>query len=107
MTPPHRWADDQLQRDLNTGAEDFRIFRLQEEPGAYTAAFDHYQTNVEHLLEMTVDLTDWEDTALQILSDKKLFLAFRYLMGVSPWGTLDGDLMVLTPPPDRQRRGLA
>ncbi len=81
MIPPYRWSNDQLQRDLGKAAEDFRVLRLQEEPGAYTEAFDTFQTNMEDLLETTADLLNWEDTALQVLANRRLFAAFRYLMG--------------------------
>lgn len=81
MIQPPRWSDDELRGDAARAAEDFRVLRLQEEPGAYTEAFDAYLANVEYLMEMTVDLTDWEDTALNVLTDKELLLAFRYLMG--------------------------
>jgi hypothetical protein len=48
---------------------------------AYLEAFDDYQGVVEDLLETTVDLTDFDSTALSILTDPKLLEAFRYTAG--------------------------
>jgi XamI restriction endonuclease len=81
MSPPLRWSDEQLQEGLRRSAEDFRVLRLEEEPGAYTTAFDDYWAIIHDLFATTVDLTEWEDVALQVLTDKELFVAFRYLMG--------------------------
>jgi hypothetical protein len=48
---------------------------------AYLEAFDDYLGVVEDLLETTVDLTDLDSTALQVLTDPKLLEAFRYIAG--------------------------
>lgn len=54
---------------------------MQEPLEAYLEAFDDYQAAVEDLLETTVDLSELDGTALQILTDEKLLEAFRYLPG--------------------------
>jgi hypothetical protein len=47
----------------------------------YLEAFDDYQGVVEDLLETTVDLTDLDATALEVLKDPKLLTALRYVSG--------------------------
>lgn len=55
--------------------------RLEEPLEDYLEAFDEYQGYVEEILETTVDLTDLEATALDVLGDPRLLEAFRYLAG--------------------------
>ncbi|HEX2610808.1 MAG TPA: XamI family restriction endonuclease [Gemmatimonadales bacterium] len=54
---------------------------MQEPLEQYLNAFDDYQGVVEELLETTVDLTQLNDTALEVLCDSRLALALRYLAG--------------------------
>ncbi|MCY4122959.1 MAG: XamI family restriction endonuclease [Acidobacteria bacterium] len=59
----------------------FREERLDEPLEMYLEIFDEYQGHLDDLLESTVDLTDLEQSALDILSDKDLLWAFRFLAG--------------------------
>lgn len=54
---------------------------MEEPLETYLEAFDEYLGFVEELLETTVDLTDLETRALEMLSDKRLLEALRYLAG--------------------------
>ena len=47
----------------------------------WVEAFDEYQGYVEEILETTVDLSDLEASALDVLGDAHLLEAFRYLAG--------------------------
>lgn len=72
---------EELDQARLRAVELFRRERLEEPLEEYLEVFDEYQGIVEDLLEATVDLTTLEDSALQVLTDDKLFLALRYLAG--------------------------
>jgi hypothetical protein len=57
----------------------FRKERLEEPLEDYLEAFDVYQGYVEEFLETTVDLTQLDSQALEVLTDPNLLEAFRYL----------------------------
>lgn len=80
IDPPH-WTAEQLQQSLEVAIERFRKERLEEPLEAYLEAFDEYQGAVEDLLEITVDLTQLDNNALDILTDTNLLEAFRYVAG--------------------------
>lgn len=92
MQNPPRWSQEQLETERQRAIAAFRVERLKEPLEQYLDHFDHYQGHVENLLEMTVDLTRFEDAALEILTDADLLYAFRYLMGPS---VSEDDLKVL------------
>jgi hypothetical protein len=81
MIPPPRWTREQLQAGLARAQELFRQERLQEPLEAYLDAFDRYQGFVENLLETSIDLTELEKRAVDILTAPQLLEAFRYLAG--------------------------
>lgn len=81
MIPPPSWTPEELQRDLESATEFFRKARLEEPLEAYLEAFDEYLGVVENLLETTVDLAQMDGNALEILCDRNLLQAFRYLPG--------------------------
>ena len=81
MIEPHLWTEQELEESRQTAIRIFRQQRMKEPLEAYLDAFDDYQGVVEDLLETTVDLTDLENTALGLLSDRRLLEAFRYLPG--------------------------
>jgi len=70
-----------LERDLRAAIEAFRVERLKEPLEQYLEAFDDYQGVIEELLETTVDLRQLDQTALDLLSDSRFAVAFRYLAG--------------------------
>jgi len=81
MLEPPNWTRHQLEQDANLSTELFRRERLDEPREAYARAFDDYRATVELLLKTTVDLSQLEDNALAVLSDRELREAFRYLTG--------------------------
>jgi XamI restriction endonuclease len=81
MTTPPRWTRAQLDAGLARAKEIFRQERLQEPLQAYLDAFERYQGFVQSLLETSIDLTELEKAAIDILTDKQLLEAFRYLAG--------------------------
>jgi hypothetical protein len=80
LTPP-RWTADELEDGRRRAIEEFRRERMEEPLEAYLEAFDERQGAFEDLLETTVDLSRLGEHALAILTDPKLFEAFRYLAG--------------------------
>lgn len=78
---PPRWTAAELEADLQKATALFRNERMEEPLEAYVEHFDQYRGHVEELLETTVDLTDLDDTALEVLTKPNLQEAFRYLSG--------------------------
>lgn len=81
MINPPVWSDDELEADRLKAIAAFSKERLEEPLEDYLEAFDEYQGHVEEILEATVDLTDLDETALDVLGDPRLLEAFRYLAG--------------------------
>ena len=81
MLVPRLWTSDELERDRRTAIDVFRRERLQEPLEQYLAAFDRYQKVVQDLLAATEDLARLDDAALEVLIDRRLSEAFRYLTG--------------------------
>ncbi len=79
MIDPPVWTAEQLEIDRIKASAAFIKERLEEPLEDYLEAFDQYQGHVEELLETTVDLTDLDTPALDVLSDPHLLEAFRYL----------------------------
>lgn len=78
IDPPH-WTPEQLDADRAKASAAFSKERLEEPLEDYLEAFDEYQGHVEELLETTVDLSDLDTPALDVLGDPRLLEAFRYL----------------------------
>ena len=76
-----RWTEAQLNDGLSKAKERFRQERMEEPLEAYLEAFDQYQGAVEDLLETSVDLTQLDQTLLDVLTNPALMEAFRYLAG--------------------------
>lgn len=81
MIEPPVWTDDQLESARIKAIAAFSKERLEEPLEDYLEAFDEYQGHVEEVLEATVDLTELDTTALDVLGDPRLLEAFRYLAG--------------------------
>lgn len=81
MIEPPIWTDEQLEADLSKAAAVFSKERLEEPLEDYLEAFDEYQGYAEEIMESTVDLSQIEAVALDVLGDPKLLEAFRYLAG--------------------------
>ncbi len=78
---PTKWSAEQLQADRLRSTQIFRRERLEEPLEAYLDAFEEFQDAMETLLEGTVDLSQLEGKALEILTDPDLSISFRYLAG--------------------------
>jgi hypothetical protein len=81
MLKPPVWDRKRLLLDLATAQARFRKQRMEEPLEAYLEAFDECQGLVADLLEASVDLTELESAALDILTNTDLFNVFRYLAG--------------------------
>ncbi len=81
MIEPPVWSGEQLEAGRKVGIAEFRRVRFEEPLEDYLEAFELYLGTADELLEATVDLSDLENQALGILSQKSSFLAFRYLAG--------------------------
>lgn len=79
MIDPPIWSSEQLEADRIKSSAAFSKERLEEPLEDYLEAFDEYQGYVEEILETTVDLSDLEASALDVLGDAHLLEAFRYL----------------------------
>ncbi|MCA1648851.1 MAG: hypothetical protein LC753_00795 [Acidobacteria bacterium] len=81
LLQPPRWTSDELERDRQRAIEIFRKQRLEEPLEVYLEAYDEKQKAFEDLLELTVDLTQIRERAVDILADKRLRDALRYIAG--------------------------
>jgi hypothetical protein len=79
LIDPLIWTNDQLEADRLNAISIFRKERMEEPLEDYLDEFDMYQGHIEVLLETTVDLSQLEEQALQVLTDPCLLEAFRYL----------------------------
>lgn len=80
-TPRDVWTDTRLNAERLVAIERFRVQRMAEPLEAYLDHFDVVQEMLEDLLELTVDLAQLEEQALNILVDARLFEGVRYLTG--------------------------
>ncbi len=81
MTAPIIWTSAQLESDRLEAIKRFRNERLEEPLGDYLEAFDSYKGFVEEFLEITVDLSQLEAVAVEVLTGPQLLKVFRYLAG--------------------------
>lgn len=96
MREPIIWTGEELEADRIRSSAEFTRERLEEPLEDYLEAFDIYQGVVEELLELTVDLTQVNSAALDILTDAKMLEAFRYL-GAPPISLDDYKVLADTP----------
>lgn len=78
---PPIWTEQELEKDIQEAIRLFRKERIEEPLELYLQLFEHFQSAFEDLLEQTVDLSELEENALEILSNKDSLDAFRYLAG--------------------------
>ena len=81
MIHPPIWSDERLEIDRLSAIATFSKERLEEPLDEYLEAFDVYQGYVEEVLATTIDLSDLDQTGLDVLSNPRLLEAFRYLAG--------------------------
>lgn len=92
MIAPPVHTEEALEAGRQVAISTFRKERLEEPLEDYLEAFDEYLGTTEDLLEATVDLTDLQEQAVEILSNEERLRALRYLAG--PPISLD-DLKIL------------
>lgn len=83
MTPVERsiWSRQQFASDLEESKAIFRVARAEEPLEVYSEAFDIIRSSFENFIEETVDLTLLEEKALDLLKNKEMLDAVRYLAG--------------------------
>lgn len=81
MIAPPRWTNEELNQQRVRAQEIFRQERMREPLEDYLEVFDEYQGVLEDLLETTIDLSNLDETALNVLTNISLLQAFRYLSG--------------------------
>lgn len=79
MIEPPLWTPEQLEANRQKAISIFRKERMEEPLEDYLEAFDEYQGYIEELLETTVDLSQLDNTAVEVLTDPHLQEVFRYL----------------------------
>ena len=80
VSPPV-WDDDELERQRQVAIDHFRRLRMGEPLEDYLSHFEVARSAYEDLLELTVDLTQLGDQAVDALTDPNLLEAVRYLAG--------------------------
>jgi hypothetical protein len=81
MIDPPVWSKEQLEQERERATDAFREQRKAEPSDIYSAAFDAYRRLFEELLQGTANLTNLNQTALDLLTDSRLAELFRYLTG--------------------------
>jgi XamI restriction endonuclease len=75
------WSGEELERDIILSKAEFRKERLEEPVEAYSDAFEQVRDAVENLIEATVDLSQLEEKAAELLQRPDMLDAMRYLAG--------------------------
>ncbi len=81
LVAPPTWTAERLEQDRKRAIEDFRDERIKEPLEKYLEFFEVYRDAFDELLERTVDLTQLFDNPIEILTNKTLREALRYLPG--------------------------
>lgn len=75
------WTDDELEIQRRIAIEQFRHVRMGEPLEDYLSHFEVARSAYEDLLELTVDLSQLGDQAVDALTNPDLLEAVRYLAG--------------------------
>jgi hypothetical protein len=78
---PPRWTTAEFVAAAEIAKQRFRDERLVEPLEAYLDVFEDVQSRMEDLLETTVDLSRLREMAVDVMLDRRLFEAARYLAG--------------------------
>ena len=97
------WTTDEFIRDIALSQAEFRKERLEEPVDAYSEAFEYVRDAVENLIEATVDLSDLESKASELLQQPETLYVLRYLTGPP---ISDDDLKTLLDAPSIARKTL-
>lgn len=87
-----RWSFDELAADVSAAVEGFRRERSAEPVDAYHAHLDDALCTVEELIELTVDLSQLRERAIEVVTEPPLLEALRFCAG--PFVSVD-DLGVI------------
>lgn len=90
--PPPRWSAELLDREIAAAIEAFRLERFEEPLEQYLAHLDECLGTIEELIELTVDLTQLRERAVEVVTQPRLLEALRFLAG--PFISVD-DLKVI------------
>ena len=90
--PPPRWSAELLDRDIAAAIEAFRLERFEEPLEQYLAHLDECLGTIEELIELTVDLAQLRERAVEVVTEPRLLEALRFLAG--PFISVD-DLKVI------------
>ena len=91
LAPP-RWSAERLEADVAAAVESFRHERGREPLDHYPAHVDECLGTMEELIELTVDLTQLRERAVEVVTDPGLLEALRFVAG--PFISVD-DLRVI------------
>ncbi len=78
---PPRWSRDDLEREVAAAVESFRHEREQEPLDQYLAHVDDYLDAADELIELTVDLTQLRERALEVATSERLLETLRFAAG--------------------------
>jgi hypothetical protein len=92
FSAPPRWTADRLRDDVAEAVDSFRRERGQEPLEQYVAHIDECLGTVEELIELTVDLTELRERAVEVVTSPELLEALRFAAG--PFISVD-DLRVI------------
>ena len=92
FVPPPRWASESLAREVATAVESFRREREREPLEQYPSHVDDCLGTMEELIELTVDLTQLRERAVEVVTAPHLLEALRFVAG--PFISMD-DLRVI------------
>jgi hypothetical protein len=79
--PPPRWDREQIDGDIARAVDTFRRGRFEEPRDLYARWLEEYHVAVEELIELTVDLTQLGDRAVEVVREPRLLHALRFLPG--------------------------
>lgn len=92
FTPPPRWTVQRLEREAASAIDSFRREREQEPLEQYVRHIDECLVTVEELIELTVDLSQLRERAVEVVTQPALLEALRFVPG--PFVSID-DLRVI------------
>jgi hypothetical protein len=100
LAPP-RWTAERLESDVASAVESFRIEREQEPLEQYGTHMDDATGLIEDVIELTVDLSQLRERAVEVATTPEMLDALRFMAG--PFISVD-DLRVIAHTPLTPRR---
>jgi hypothetical protein len=81
--PPPRWSAERLECEAASAVDSFRREREREPRQQYHDHIDDCLGAVEELIELTVDLSELRDRAVEVTADPGMLDALRFVAGPS------------------------